>query len=172
MQLSDLVKGRHYLVLNKLPGNGERWREMVYLGHETSTSYDWPVEHFKDEKDGLGLYLKADSDTIGPNVKDISINPTSGTKYDGGKTRWSLLPWDIIEGIAKVMTYGAKKYTDNNWMFVEGGEARYFDAMMRHINKINIEKEDIDPDSGFDHIFHALTCLVFYAFFSLKRRKK
>ena len=33
-----------------------------------------------------------------------------GRKNDQGKLRWSLVPWDGLEGVVKVLDYGAAKY--------------------------------------------------------------
>lgn len=41
-----------------------------------------------------------------------------GVKKDEGKLRWSLLPWDAVEEVVKVLMFGANKYTfrfDNKW---------------------------------------------------------
>ena len=44
---------------------------------------------------------------------------TEGMKFDTGKPRWSLLPWNQVEQIVEILTFGAKKYADNNWKKVE-----------------------------------------------------
>jgi hypothetical protein len=36
---------------------------------------------------------------------------TDGVKYDQGKRDWTLLPWDGLEWVVKVLEYGAAKYT-------------------------------------------------------------
>ena len=38
-----------------------------------------------------------------------------GRKFDGGKMRWDLLPYDAVEKIVDILTYGAEKYDPNNW---------------------------------------------------------
>ena len=35
-------------------------------------------------------------------------------RYDAGKVRWDLLPYDMLEKVAEVFTHGASKYADNN----------------------------------------------------------
>lgn len=89
-----------------------------------------------------------------------------GKKYDGGKVRWDLLHWNIIEEDAKVMTYGAVKYDDHNWIRVllgKGGRARYFAAALRHILAW-WGGEELDPESGLDHLAHARCCLMFLSY--------
>lgn len=38
-----------------------------------------------------------------------------GLRYDKGKIRWDLLPWDVLKEIAEVYTKGAEKYAPRNW---------------------------------------------------------
>jgi hypothetical protein len=83
-----------------------------------------------------------------------------GLKFDNGKLRWDLLPLNAIEDTVKVLTFGANKYGPNNWQQVDDAENRYFAALMRHI-KAYRTGEKIDPESGIDHIAHAICNLVF-----------
>lgn len=77
----------------------------------------------------------------------------SGVKYDDGKTQWSLLPAYALEEVAKVYTYGAKKYAPNNW---RKGMAwsRTFSAIMRHAWSF-WRGETYDKETGLHHMAHA-----------------
>lgn len=86
------------------------------------------------------------------------VGPDGGIKNDAEKPRWDLLPFETIERVVKVMTYGASKYMPDNWKEVEW--RRNFSALLRHLTAW-LKGEDIDPDSGFHHLDHALTDLVF-----------
>jgi len=55
--------------------------------------------------------------------------------------------------VGKVGTYGAQKYTDNGWLDVPNGEARYTDALLRHI--FAETNEPNDPDTDLRHAAHA-----------------
>ena len=56
------------------------------------------------------------------------------------------------------MTHGAKKYSAHNWM--KGFDwSRLYDASQRHLTAWNMG-EDIDPESGFPHLAHALCCIM------------
>jgi len=82
------------------------------------------------------------------------------TKNDGGKTRMDLLPPKALEGIAKIFTFGAKKYNDYNYKNGEGLDwDRPYAAMIRHLNAWN-DGEDIDPESGQSHLYHAGCCIM------------
>lgn len=87
-----------------------------------------------------------------------------GMKFDAGKPRWTLLPWKQVEQIVEILTFGAKKYADNNWQKVENSRARYFDAMQRHLIAW-FEGEKTDPESGKSHLAHAGCNLLFLMWF-------
>ena len=80
-----------------------------------------------------------------------------GAKLDDGKPRvWLVLAGfpRALEEISKAGTFGAKKYSDNGWMYVPDGIARYSDAMGRHLLK-EAMGEKLAPDSGLMHAAHA-----------------
>lgn len=84
-----------------------------------------------------------------------------GTKFDKDpmlKPRIGLVPLRAMWEIGKVMTDGAKKYSEFNW---KGGlkYSRLYDAALRHIIQF-IEGEDVDPESGLHHLGHAACCIT------------
>lgn len=93
------------------------------------------------------------------------VDPKAGMKFDGGKAKWfawfSLVPWDEVRDVGEVLVVGAKKYNRDNWKYVENGQERYFDAMMRHITKRFVLGEINDPDDGLSHLAHACCDLWF-----------
>jgi len=86
-----------------------------------------------------------------------------GIKFDVGKLRWDLLPWDAVGKVVAVLTYGAKKYADNNWQKVEPWRERYFAAAQRHLTAWYLG-ERIDRESGLHHLAHACCCILFLIF--------
>jgi mannose/cellobiose epimerase-like protein (N-acyl-D-glucosamine 2-epimerase family) len=86
-----------------------------------------------------------------------------GKKNDLNKLRWDLLPIEQVEKIVEILTIGAEKYSDNNWMQVEDGYNRYYAALMRHLVAYR-KGEKIDKDSGKSHLAHAGCCLLFLMF--------
>lgn len=87
-------------------------------------------------------------------------------KYDAGKLRFDLIDPEFLEGIARILTHGAKTYSPNNWQNCHPSEAfaRYYAALQRHLNAYakGIEK---DADTGESHLYHAGCCLLFLAWF-------
>jgi hypothetical protein len=91
----------------------------------------------------------------------------AGVKADSGKPMMSLIDPEFLEGLAEVLTFGAKKYAKHNW---RGGIAfsRLLDAAYRHLGAIN-RGEDTDPESGLPHIYHLTCCVMFYSWMSKHR---
>jgi hypothetical protein len=91
------------------------------------------------------------------NVEELIVK--TALKFDGEKPRLELLSADALIEIAKVMTFGAKKYAEHNW---RNGFAwsRLYGAALRHILS-HMNGEDRDPESGLSHLSHAGCCLMF-----------
>ena len=92
---------------------------------------------------------------------------SAGRKFDGEKARYDLYPSDAYECCTKVLTFGAKKYADNEWKTVPNGVNRYYAAMIRHMlaQKEHIDRGGkgllLDEESGLPHLDHAQCCLIF-----------
>jgi hypothetical protein len=92
------------------------------------------------------------------------VIPKEGIKHDSGKLRYSLLPWNALKEVAKVLEFGTVKYSVNNWQKIE--PQRYEDAAMRHLVAI-LEGEWIDEESNLPHAAHCICCLLFLIWFKL-----
>lgn len=64
-----------------------------------------------------------------------------------------------IVGVTKILEFGAKKYSPNNWQGVRPG-IRYASGALRHLLAIEHD-EAIDPDSGLSHWDH-IGCNVIF----------
>lgn len=107
-------------------------------------------------------------------VSPLKISPLSekvpeeGTKHDKGKIRPGLIPPNVIEAIAEVLTYGAEKYSPDNWKQVE--PERYNDALWRHY--IAWKKgEEKDSESNLFHAAHFATNALFLLYFELVKKE-
>lgn len=94
----------------------------------------------------------------------MSSDPTEGRKFDGEKPQWYLVPWRALTTVVEVLTFGAQKYAPDNWKYVEGARHRYFDATQRHLVAWQ-EGEMTDPETGKNHLAHAICCLLFLLWF-------
>lgn len=87
-------------------------------------------------------------------------------KLDYGKDPWHLAPWDAFRGIVKVLAYGANKYRARGWE--EGMDySRIFSALQRHLTAW-WNKEGVDSDTGYSHLWHAGCCIVFLIAYELR----
>lgn len=84
---------------------------------------------------------------------------SGATKYDQGKPQIGLISSIFLLGLARVLTFGAKKYSPNNWR--KGmAYSRLFDALQRHLWAW-WSGEDIDSETGESHLDNAACCLMF-----------
>jgi len=81
------------------------------------------------------------------------------SKNDQEKWQPSLTYPSMMREVSKVRQYGIKKYgAAEDWLTTE--PKRHYDAAMRHIIA-HMEGEMHDPDSGYLHLAHAVTNLMF-----------
>jgi hypothetical protein len=94
---------------------------------------------------------------------------TKGVKHDSTKPDYSLLPFGAVDEVVKVLTYGAQKYDRFNWEHVE--DIRYQAAALRHISSY-MQGEKYDPETGINHLAHAVCSLLFLVEFDRQSAKK
>lgn len=75
------------------------------------------------------------------------------------KVAFSCIPWGVIAELGLAMLEGARKYGRHNYRIAGVRASVYFDGNMRHMTDW-YEGEDIDPDSGENHVTKAIACLV------------
>jgi len=92
-----------------------------------------------------------------------------GLKYDGEKPMMHLLPPKATIEVAKVLTFGAQKYDEENWRKLENLQSRYTSGALRHIFA-HIDSEALDTESGLSHLAHAICCLLFKLEIELETR--
>ena len=89
----------------------------------------------------------------------VQEDMNGGTKYDENKVRFELLPQASLQEIAKVLTFGAQKYSDHNW--TKGiAYSRLLGAAFRHLGAWAVG-QDKDKETGLSHLAHAGCCIVF-----------
>lgn len=97
------------------------------------------------------------------------MSGNEGLKFDQDKERIDLIAPEFIFGTARVLTYGAVKYSERNWeLGMKWG--RPYAALMRHMwawwaGKAPTSKSflfgELDTDTKFSHLWHASCCLMF-----------
>lgn len=96
----------------------------------------------------------------------VGPEPTGGLKFDAGKPRYDLIPPEIEEAIAKVLTFGASKYGERNWeLGMNWG--RTYAALRRHMAAW-WSGENTDAETGMPHTWHAACCIAFIVSFEAR----
>lgn len=91
--------------------------------------------------------------------KDVAL------KYDNNKPRMELLSSVALTEIARVLNYGASKYSKDG---VDGAHnwrkgfawSRLYGAALRHL-LAHMDGQDKDEESNLSHLAHAACCLMF-----------
>jgi hypothetical protein len=87
---------------------------------------------------------------------------------DQGKPRLDLFDPEFIEGVSRVLTFGAEKYSPHNWR--HGFDySRLYAALQRHLNAY-WSGQDVDPETGESHLYHAGCMLMFLAWMGNHRK--
>lgn len=109
---------------------------------------------------------------LGPTINgEIKVKPTEAVKFDEDKLDWTLLPFEALEDIVKVLEFGAKKYARDNWRNGNGlGIGRVTKSLMRHLFAY-LRGEKNDPETGLSHWAH-IGCNVLFVLYYLKHPDK
>lgn len=133
---------------------------------------------------GKQMYGQNEEDDICPDCKqkhkqlkfeDDSVRDTGDMPYldcadkkfvkaDNGKLQWSLLPFNELEDVVKVLMKGAEKYSPDNWKRCDD-ITRYKDALMRHVVSY-IKGDTYDKDDKLPHLAHAICNCLFLMWFN------
>lgn len=92
-------------------------------------------------------------------VESVGVPTPGAWKDDAGKVRLDLLPFLALEDVARVLAFGAAKYSEQGWREVPDGKARYLAAALRHLSA-HMRGERTDPESMQPHLAHAACSLL------------
>lgn len=82
-----------------------------------------------------------------------------GMKFDADKVRLDLIPYQAIEQVARVLTFGAAKYGEYNW--ARGiNYSRLVRAAINHL-QLWFRGQKHDQETGISHLAHAACCILF-----------
>lgn len=83
-------------------------------------------------------------------------------RFNKGKPKWSFVDFESLEPLVKVLEYGAKKYSKNNWKKGTTTEETC-ESLLRHTFAF-LSGEDNDKESGLSHIGHIQANAMFLAY--------
>lgn len=110
------------------------------------------------------LEYDVETDTIKP-----LDEKTLGMKL-AEKPRMELVDMSFVEGIARVLSFGASKYGDNSWKNVPDGFNKYLGALLRHITALQ-QGELYDNETGLPHTAH-IGCNAMFLDYFIKLKKE
>ncbi len=124
-------------------------------------------------KDGTYNFMGTSGKDIVKIIPKTTTNPASETalRFNEGKTPYGNLPLDLLDGAARVMAYGAKKYGDSE-NFRKGYDdlVSPLHSLIRHTVELQraIQTQDkdgtgghlLDKESGEGHLHHIVTSAI------------
>ena len=90
----------------------------------------------------------------------MNQNPKHVQAQKEGKAPMHLIPYGVLEGVARVMATGARKYGERNWRVDQILASTYEGALFRHIFLEWAQGVDSDKDSGEHPLDHAIAGLL------------
>lgn len=89
-------------------------------------------------------------------------------RFNNGKPQWSMVDFKSLEDMVRVLEFGEKKYSRDNWK--KGLKTtEVVDSLLRHIYAY-LNGEDIDPESGINHTGHIMCNAMFLSHMHLFRK--
>lgn len=90
------------------------------------------------------------------------MNEEKALRYNQEKLKWTLIDFDSLEDMTRVLEFGSKKYSAHNWK--QGlPTTEIVESMMRHLHAY-LRGENIDPESSLPHTGHILCNAMFLAY--------
>lgn len=83
-------------------------------------------------------------------------------RFNKWKPRWSLVDFDSLEPMVRVLEFWAEKYTKDNWKnWLDNTEI--LESAQRHLIAL-FNWEQLDEESGLPHIGHLMCNCLFYSY--------
>ena len=98
----------------------------------------------------------------------LPVKPQEATKFDDNKLDWTLVPYDALEEVVRVLSFGAVKYNEkgrgpSTWNWSKGtglGKWRTLAAILRHLTAY-LKGEVYDPETKLNHMAHVCCGALF-----------
>lgn len=98
-------------------------------------------------------------------VQEAKLASTTFQKLDAAKNRLELIQPEFIEGLGRILSYGADKYEANNWKLMKPEDVeRVKGATLRHLMSY-LKGDKLDPETNESHLYHIECNLMFLDYF-------
>lgn len=138
------------------------------LSHKNSQNRDIIAETPHDYFDYT--LTQKQKDLAASNVqifKDMLSNSSRGMRHNNNKIKLSLLDFSALEQAAKVLQFGGKKYSRDNWK--KGFEhSEIVDSLLRHISEYQ-KGNEVDSESKLLHTAHILCNAMFLCYMNVHK---
>lgn len=135
-------------------------------GGELSTIHEDNIDHgatsmlHKRDKyfnEETGRFLSSEE-----NKRETNVPENKAMRFNDDKLKWSLVDFESLEPLVKVLMFGAKKYSPDNWK--KGLPTNEVcESLLRHVFAI-MRGELFDKESGELHIGHVMANAMFISF--------
>lgn len=89
-----------------------------------------------------------------------------GIRLNEGKPKWSLVDFESLEPLVRVLEFGLQKYGHDNWK--KGLDKKeILESAMRHLIAL-ISDEPLDKETKLAHEGHVMSNMMFYSYFNKK----
>lgn len=95
------------------------------------------------------------------------MNENRAERLNNGKLQWGLVDFSSLEEMVRVLEFGAKKYSPDNWK--KGSPTvELCESLLRHVFAF-ISGENNDPESKLSHLGHIM-CNVMFLSYMMKNK--
>jgi len=155
-----LLKARRFMAANG-------WRVPTSSDHTTKLSHT-PEQVAERQHTPVGAKPVENVGTLAEEIDRLQREPSQGEeggqRDDDGKPRHDLIAPEMLDGVAAVLAFGAKKYGERDWEkgLSWGGTLA---STMRHLMAW-MQREELDEESGLPHLDHAACNIMFLCAFA------
>jgi hypothetical protein len=126
----------------------------------------------KEEENGLRMafYYLSPSELFKYEKYDnrLKINHNKALRYNNGKPKWSLINYESLIPLIRVLEFGANKYAPDNWK-KEMEPKEILNSLQRHLADL-MDGKTVDEESGLPLIGHIMANAMFYSYHTKENR--
>ena len=113
--------------------------------------------------------VRTDKNFTELNLIKMEKSTEKAMRFNENKPKWSLVDFDSLEDMVKVLEFGAKKYSADNWKNGLNTD-EVVESLLRHIFKY-LSGEDLDEESRLPHTGHILCNAMFLSYMNKYKKE-